>query len=403
MNFPHSWVREQYPSLQGDTVFLDNAAGAQVPEGVIRAFSDTFTLRNANKGGAFRQSMEITELKEEVRVKVASFVNAPAPKNVVFGPNATTLVELLANSLRQVLEPGDEVIVTELDHHANVDPWRRLKDAGVVIKTWPTKGEEARLALEDLAPLLSPRTKLLAMTAASNALGTLTDVKGAGERVRAAGGLLMVDAVHYAPHHLPDVQALGADMLVFSPYKVFGPHLGVLYLSEAVLERLPAPRLAFLPTADPIAWEPGTQNHEGIAGFGAVFDYLEAVGSKMGLASQGRPLWGAVYDAFGEHERVLTERLLEGLKDLGAEVYGLPGPQGRTATVSFNLPRRNPQAVAAGLAAHDVAVASGHYYAYQLMMARLGLAERGGAVRVSALHYNDAGDIERFLAALATL
>ncbi|MDQ3459488.1 MAG: cysteine desulfurase-like protein [Deinococcota bacterium] len=403
MSYPITWIRAQYPALAHATVFLDNAAGAQVPQQVMAAFTETLTYRNANKGGAFRESREITVLKEAVRERVARFIGAASPDSVVFGPNSTTLCELLAAAWGAVLRPGDEVIVSELDHHANVDPWRRLASRGVVVKTWPTRGDEARLELADLEPLLSPRTRILAMTAASNALGTLTEVRGAGERVHAAGGLVMVDAVHYAPHHLPDVQELGADMLMFSPYKVFGPHLGVLYLSEAVLSRLPAPRLAFLPDGEPVAWEPGTQNHEAIAAFGAVFDYLNEAGREMGLGGEGRALWAKVFAAFAEHERGLAERMLGGLRELGAELYGLPGTEGRTATLSFNLPGRAPREVAEALAAENVAVASGHYYAYELMMHRLGLAERGGAVRASALHYTSEDDLERFLSALARL
>jgi cysteine desulfurase family protein (TIGR01976 family) len=404
MDYPLSWIRAQYPALaESSTVFLDNAAGAQVPKQVIQGVSDTLIYRNANKGGAFKQSQEITALKEGVREKVAAFINAPAARNIVFGPNATTLIELLSISFRQLIRPGDEVVVTELDHHANVDPWRRLEGEGATHKVWRTRGEEAGLILDDLEALLSPKTKLLAMTAASNALGTLTDVKAAAERVHAVGGSMMVDAVHYAPHLMPDVAAMGADLLVFSPYKVFGPHLGVLYLSDRALELLPAPKLSFLPDGDPVAWEPGTQNHEGIMGFGGVLDYLTALGERLGLHGEERTLWQGVYDAFSLHERELSARLLTGLEDLGAQVYGLKHSQGRTATVSFNLPGRHAKAVAESLAAQDIAVAYGHYYAYALMMKRLGLEPQGGAVRASALHYNDSAEIERFLEALASL
>lgn len=403
MTYPLDAIRARFPSLARGTAFLDNAAGAQVPQAVIDAFADTLTYRNANKGGAFRESREITALKEEVRAHVAAFVGAEAPERVVFGPNSTTLCELLAGAWRAVLAPGDELIVTELDHHANIDPWRRLAAAGVVVKTWPVRGPEAQLELADLERLLSSKTRLVAMTAASNALGTLTDVRGARERAHAAGALLMVDAVHYAPHALPDMRAWGADMLMFSPYKVFGPHLGVLAMSEAVTRRLPAPRLTFLPEDDPVAWEPGTQNHEAIAAFGAVFDYLDEVGRMMGLAGEGRTLWEEVFAAFATHERGLAARMLAGLQGLGAELYGLGGDEGRTATVSFNLPGHAPREVAEHLAEAGVAVASGHYYAYGLMMERLGLEGRGGAVRASALHYTREEEVDRLLAALRPL
>jgi len=400
MTYPLAWIRAQYPALSGGTVFLDNAAGSQVPESVIAAVVRTMTEMNVNKGGAYRASARVTEAKEHVREQVAGFLNAPGPRNVVFGPNATTLVELLAGAFGRTLRAGDEVVVTGLDHHANVDPWRRLEASGVTLKTWQPGGEEGRLHLVTLEGLLTPKTRLVAMTAASNALGTLTDVPGAAKRVHAAGARLMVDAVHYAPHALPDVRAWGADALVFSPYKVFGPHLGVLYLSDALLDELPAPKLAFLENAEPIAWEPGTQNHEAIVGFGGTFDYLEGVARELGMKASGRPAWAAAFGAFAAHERRLLERLLEGLDALGVTRYGLEGAEGRTATVSVNLEGHAPRAVAEQLAARDIAVASGHYYAYDLMMKGLGLEARGGAVRLSALHYNSEAEIDRVLSAL---
>ena len=400
---PTSWIRAQYPALESRTLFFDNAAGAQVPRAVVAGVTDALTTMNVNKGGAYRESQRVTAAKEGVRTRVAAFLNAPRPENVVFGPNATTLVTLLADGVGRTLGPGDEIIVTGLDHHANVDPWRRLEARGLVVKTWQPTGEEARLELSNLQPLLSNKTKLVAMTAASNALGTLTDVPGAAELVHDAGALVMVDAVHYAPHRLPDVAALGADMLVFSPYKVFGPHLGVLYLSDAMLDTLPHHGLSFFPGAHPINWEPGTQNHEAILGFGGTFDYLDALAKALGAEGTERERWGTVFAAFGVHEHALTQRLLGGLADLPVEVYGLKTPEGRTATVSLNVKGYAPQEVAEKFAQQNIAVASGHYYAFDLMMKHLGLEARGGAVRVSALHYNTPEEVDALLEALANL
>ncbi len=400
---PLDWIRAQYPALESDTLFFDNAAGAQVPQMVVAGITRALTTMNVNKGGVYRESQRVTEAKEAVRARVATFLNAPRPENIVFGPNATTLVTLLADGVGRALEEGNEIIVTGLDHHANVDPWRSLEARGAVVKTWKPTGEEARLELSGLEVLLSDKTKLIAMTAASNALGTLTDVPGAARLAHDAGALLMVDAVHYAPHRLPDVGALGADMLVFSPYKVFGPHLGVLYLSENVLETLPHHGLAFFPSAHPINWEPGTQNHEAIVGFGGTFDYFDALSREVGAKGSERERWSAVYAAFGAHEHTLAERLLTGLANLPVEVYGLKTPEGRTATVSLNVEGYAPQEVAEKLAEQNIAVASGHYYAYDLMMKYLGLEARGGAVRVSALHYDTVEEIDRLLEALAGL
>ena len=218
----------------------------------------------------------------------------------------------------------------------------------------------------------------------------------------ASDALLFIDAVHYAPHRLPDVEALGADLLVFSPYKVFGPHLGVLYLAAVVAERFPGPGLSFF---DPGVgnWEPGMPNLEGITGFGGTLEYLDELGCSLGAEASGRPAWQRAYGAMARHESDLCGRLLTGLRSLGVEQYGLPTTDGRVATVSFNLPGRSAQQVADGLADHGVGVGSGHHYAFDLVMEHLGLAERGGTVRASLVHYSSAEEVDRLLAAVEAL
>ena len=334
--YPLAWIRAQYPALHAeaetDRVFLDNASGSQLPQAVIDAVVHTLSTMNVNKGGAYSASQRVTAAKEQVRAQVAAFMNAPSPRNVIFGPNATTLVELLAQSFGKTLRAGDEIVVSGLEHHANRDPCRRLEAQGVVVKTWQVGEEEVRLRLEDLDALLTSKTRLVALTAASNALGTVPEVAAVAARVHASGARLMVDAVHYAPHALPDVQAWDADMLVFSPYKVFGPHLGVLHLKSELLDTLPAPKLAFLDAAEPVAWEPGTQNHEAIVGFGGTFSYLDALAAHLGAEGSGRAAWRHVFEAFAEHETALFKQLLTGLDALSATRYGLPGTEGRTAT-----------------------------------------------------------------------
>ena len=355
-DFPLTWIRAQYPALgsaQTDRIFLDNASGSQVPRHVIDAVVHTLTTMNVNKGGAYGASERVTAAKEAVRAQVAAFLNAP-PRNVVFGPNATTLVELLAQSFGKTLAAGDEIVVSGLEHHANRDPWRRLEARGVVVKAWPVSEDEARLELHDLEPLLTPKTRLVTLTAASNALGTTPDVSVVSARVHA-------------------------------------------------LEALPAPKLTFLEGADPVAWEPGTQNHEAIVGFGGTFAYLDEVAAQLGIQGSGRAAWAGAFAAFATHETALLTQLLAGLDDLGATRYGLTRTQGRTATVSFNLGAHTPQAVTKHLAGRSITAASGHYYAYDLMMRQLGLAERGGAVRLSILHYNSPDDVADALAALAEL
>lgn len=406
-------VRRSFAALRSaEVVYLDNAAGAQVPDRVIEAVADALATLQVNKGGAYAPSRRVTAHKEAVRARTAAFLRAEGPRHVVFGPNATTLVTLLARSVGDALSAGDEIVVTSLDHHANVDPWRALSARGVVVRTWRPRAPFGTLHVEDLADLLGPRTRLVAFTAASNALGTRTPVVEAAAAAHAAGAWVMVDLVHAAPHDLPDVQAWGIDMAVFSPYKVFAPHLGVLYLGPSVRDRLTPPRLSFLPADDPSAWEPGTQPHEAILGWGAALDHLAELASTPpsaggsvgdGAAGGERAAWSRSYGAAAAHETRLTEQLVRGLDALGVERYGLPGAEGRTATVAFNHPERSAHDVASALAEAGVAVAAGHFYAYDLVIHELGLEGRGGAVRASAVHYTDEHDVRALLDALAAL
>jgi cysteine desulfurase family protein (TIGR01976 family) len=411
MDYPIAWIRAQFPALGEGRVHLDNAAGAQVPGQVLVAMVEAMTHDNVNSGARYPASQRVSARAAEVRRRTAELIGATSSEFVAgseaeciaFGPNATTLVSLLSASYGDVLEAGDEVVVTGLDHHANVDPWRRLESRGIVLRTWPTRGPEQRLDVDDLLPLLSRRTAVVAMTAASNALGNLTPVAEAAAAVHAVGARIMVDAVHLTPHQLPDVRELGADMLVFSPYKVFGPHLGVLYLATEVRALLPGHRLSFMRHSGPSGFEIGTQNFEAIAGLGATYDYLDALAAELGVSGVGRAAWIDVYRAIAAHEGDLLRSLLDGLDALGMERYGLPGVDGRTATVAFNHPERSAEEVVSHLGGLGIEAAAGHYYAYGLMMERLGLADRGGAVRVSLVHYNELGDVERLVAALAGL
>lgn len=399
-------VRARYPALRhGEVVYLDNAAGAQLPDSVIDAVQHALVHLQVNRGGAYGPSQRVTAAKERVREATAAFVGAAPDTTVAFGANATTLVTLLAQAVGEALLPGDELVVTSLDHHANVDPWRALARRGMVVHTWRPRAPDMTLQLEDLLPLLGPRTRLVAFTAASNALGTRTAVADITAAVHAAGAWAMVDLVHHAPHDRPDLRRLGADMAVFSPYKVVAPHLGVLLLSAAVRAEFIAPKLAFIDEHDPHAWEPGTASHEAIIGWGAALDYLLDLGrGVLGDASVGPELaWSGAYRAIANHEQLLCRHLLDGLDRLGMQRYGLMGVAGRTATVAFNHPQLSARAVAEHLGLAGVAVAAGHYYAFELIQRELALAARGGAVRASALHYNDVGDIEALLAALATL
>lgn len=401
--YPLEKIRSYYPALQkGDTVYLDNAAGSQVPQQVVDNMLEAMTTMQVNKGGLYKPSERITQIKEDVRALTATFLNTKS-ENIHFGPNATTLNELLAQSVGRWLNPGDEIIISALDHHSNRDPWRRLVQQEIEVKTWETLGPYHILDIAPLEKLLTPKTKLVCMTAASNALGTLTPVKDVAHLLHARGIKLMVDSVHYAPHFLPDVGVMGADMMTFSPYKVFGPHLGVLYLSDEMRDTLSPPSLAFFEKGDTVNWEPGTQNHEGIHAWGGTFRYFEDMSKDMGLSGEARERWQKLFDAFQRHEKQLGQKLLDGLKALGTTLYGLPSVEGRTATVSMNLKDLPAERVAAILGQHGVAVSNGHYYAYNLMMKTLGLEARGGAVRISLLHYSSQEDVEAVLTMLARL
>lgn len=401
--YPTEKIRSYYPALQkGDTIYLDNAAGSQVPRQVIDNMLEAMTTMQVNKGGLYKPSEKITHIKEAVRALTATFLNTK-PGNIAFGPNATTLNELLAQSVGRWLKPGDEIIISALDHHANRDPWRRLALQGIEIKTWETSAPYYVLELSALEKLFTSKTKLVCMTAASNALGTLTPIKDAANIIHARGAKLMVDSVHYAPHFLPDVQTLGADMLTFSPYKVFGPHLGVLYLSDEMRDTLTPPGLEFFAKGDTVNWEPGTQNHEGIHAWGGTFRYLEDLSKDMKLEGTERERWQKLFDAFQTHEKTLGQKLIDGLNKLGATVYGLPNIEGRTATISMNLKDLSAETVATHLGKQGVAVANGHYYAYTLMMRTLDLEKRGGAVRISLLHYSNQDDVDAVLEALKDL
>ncbi|MBW6456759.1 MAG: cysteine desulfurase-like protein [Trueperaceae bacterium] len=399
-------VRRRFAALRaGEVRYLDNAAGAQLPDRVIDAVGEALAALQVNVGAAYAPSRRVTAHKEAVRARTAAFLGAEGPGNVAFGPNATTLVTLLARSVGDALTAGDEIVVTSLDHHANVDPWRALAARGVVVRTWRPRAPFGTLHADDLRELLGPRTRLVAFTAASNALGTRPPVAESAAVARDAGAWVMVDLVHAAPHELPDVAGMGIDMAVFSPYKVFAPHLGVLYLGPKVRDRLTPPKLAFHAADAPNAWEPGTQSQEAIIGWGAALDHLVEIGSEVDEAAAGdeRAAWRAAYAAIAAHEDALCGRILRGLDALGYERYGLPGVEERTATVAFNHPERPPGVVAAALADAGVAVAAGHFYAFDLVMRELGLVERGGAVRASAVHYTDAADVDALLEALARL
>ena len=402
-------LRAQFPSLSltldgHPAVFFDNPGGTQVPNRVIEAVADYYRSSNANVGGAFATSRRTDAVVAGARAAVADLLNAPGPETIVFGPSMTALTFHLARSLAETIKPGDEVVVTTLDHDANVAPWLDLEASGAVIRVIDIHPEDGTLDMEGLQAALSPQTRLVAVTAASNAVGTMPDVARIIQMAHEVGALVFVDAVQFAPHAPVDVQALDCDFLSCSAYKFFGPHMGVLYGKAEHLTRLTPHKVRPSKDAIPYRWESGTLNHEGLAGVTAAVDYLAGVGERFGpLAPDRRLQLKAAMSAIREYEQTLSRRLLEGLKAIGdITIYGLTDSarlDERLPTVAFTWPRLAPRETAEYLAARGFCVWSGNYYALGLME-RLGLEGYGGAVRVGLAHYNAVAEIDRMVAAL---
>jgi cysteine desulfurase family protein (TIGR01976 family) len=389
---------EHFPALRSGFSYLDNAAGAQVPSLAIAAITRFLSEGSCNVGQAYPASRVATEIKAHARAATADFLNCQ-PEEVMLGTSATALTFQLARAFSRLFQPGDEVVISELEHEANASPWRSLEAQGVQVKIWRAHWPEGRLEPSELRPLLSPRTRLVAVTAAANSVGATPDVAAVSELARTVGAWVLVDAVHSSPHHLPDVKAWGADFAVFSPYKVFGPHLGCMYVRRELLPRLPSDRLWFVPEDSPQKFEPGTANHEGLAGWLGTLRYIHEV---LGGGQPGRAGLEQAFRRIEALERPLLEMTLERLRaQPRVRLYGPTEPRGRVATFCFNVPGTPPRAVAEHLAHHGVAVAAGHYYS-TLAFQALGLMPEG-AVRASLLHYNTTEDVERLFAGLDSL
>ena len=378
-------VRARFTALDRSLAFFDGAGGTQCPDEVIDAIARYLREDNANVGAPYETSRRTDALVGLAHEKAAAFLGC-APGEVAFGQSMTALNFLLTRALARELEAGDEIVVTRLDHDANVAPWLALADdIGVVVRHADVR-DDLSLDLDHLASLLSDRTRVVAFPAAANSVGTAPDVRAIAELAHGAGALAWVDAVHYAPHGPTDVAAWGADVLICSPYKFFGPHMGMAFGREELLRSWRAYKVR--PASDePVGrrYELGTCQHELLAGFVAAVDYVDSLG----------------WEAITSHERVLGERFLAGRPD-GVELYGLPTMEGRVPTFCFNVEGRTSEEVAVHLAARDVGVWWGNYYALETMR-RLGLDEWMGAVRASIVHYNTTEEVDRLLAGLAEL
>ena len=379
-------ARARFSALQRELVFFDGPGGTQVPDEVIDAVSYYYRTSNANTSGPYETSRRTEELDKRSREVAGRFLGC-AWDEVTFGPNMTTLSFALSRTVARGFRTGDEILCTKLDHDANVSPWLELAyDLDLTVR-FVDINDDTTLDLDDLQRHLSDRTRVVAFPVASNAVGTLTDVRRVADLAHEAGALAWADAVHYGPHGPIDVAAFGVDVLICSPYKYFGPHLGLAYVRRDLAETWRPYKVRPAPESPPgRRYETGTLAHELLAGFVAAVDYVDSIG----------------WEAMLTHERALGQRFLDGLPS-GVDLYGLPTMEGRVPTFCFNVPGRTSEEVATHLAdAHEVADWWGNYYALETMRA-LGLDEWMGAVRAGIVHYNTEEEVDRLLAGVAEL
>jgi cysteine desulfurase family protein (TIGR01976 family) len=401
-------VRSQFPSLSQTVagqpaVFLDGPGGTQVPQRVIDAISDYLKNSNANTCGAYATSRRTDAVIAGARAAMADLF-ACDPDEVVFGPNMTTLTFALSRSLGRELGPGDEILLTHLDHDANVSPWRALEERGVTIRFVDVNQEDCTLNMADLAQKLNSRTRVVAVGYASNAVGTINDVREIVRLAHQKGALAYIDAVHYAPHGPIDVRALDCDFLVCSSYKFFGPHMGILYGKREHLQRLQPYKLRANTNAVPNRWEWGTLNHECIAGIAACVEYLADLGRQVDPSvSTRRAALLAAYSAIQQHERGLVEMLIGGLLALpGLKFYGISDVaklDRRCPTVAVRITGHTPLDLATRLGERGIFTWDGNYYALNLTE-RLDVEKDGGFLRIGLAHYNTAAEVHRLLQGL---
>ena len=407
-------IRARFPALGREkdgrpVVIVDAPGGSQVPDTVIEAVSGHLRKGLSNSGGAFATSRETDAVVAAAREAGADLVGAD-PGEIVLGPNSTSLLFHLSHAFARTLRPGDEVVVTRLDHDANIRPWVRVaQEAGATVRWVELHTEDGTIDGASFDAALSDRTRLVAFTLASNGVGTIPPAPDLAARAKAAGAVVVVDGVHLAQHRAIDFRALGVDVLAVSPYKVFGPHLGMLAVRREILGAWDPSRVR--PADDyigPERWETGTQNHEGLAGLTAAVDYLADCGRAYGTPLDGtrRAAITAAFAEFRLHEQTLAQRFFEGLAEVPeARVYGIADPariDERTPTFAVRLGDQDPRKTAEALGDRGIFVWDGHYYAMELFQA-LGLLDSGGAVRIGFCHYHTLDEVERLLKALADL
>lgn len=403
------WIRDQFPALKQEingqpATFLDGPGGTQVPRAVIAAMSDYLIRSNANAHGAFATSERTDALIAAARTAIADFLGCEGGE-VVFGANMTTLTFSLSRAIGQTLQPGDEIIVTKLDHFANVSPWKALvEERGIVVREVEIQTEDCTLNLASLQQLLNNRTRLVAVGYASNAVGTINDVAAIVQMAHNAGTLVFVDAVHYAPHGPINVRALDCDFLTCSAYKFFGPHVGILYGKHEHLAQLHPYKVQPAPEEVPSCWETGTQNHEGLAGLIETIHYLTELGNQIApITASRREALVAAMTAIQTYEQELSQALITGLLQIpNLTLYGIKDENQlnwRTPTVGVRFNNQAPYSVAKQLGDRGIFTWNGNFYALGLTE-KLGIETSGGLLRIGLVHYNTLEEIHRMLKAL---
>lgn len=415
-----SSLRAQFPALQQTDesgrpfVYFDGPGGTQVPQSVIDAMAAYFKSANANCGGPFITSRRNDEMIVQARSAMADFLNAGSEREIIFGANMTTLTFSISRAIGRMLQPGDEIIVTHLDHDANISPWLALQEKGIIVKWANFNVGDCRLNLEHLSSLLSPKTRLIALGYASNAVGTINPISKIASIAHAAGAWVWVDAVHFAPHGAIDVQNIDCDFLVCSAYKFFGPHVGVLWGKLDLLEKLSPYKVRPSDPNPPYKFETGTLNHEGLAGVAAAIDYLAQVGREYGRDPALKSINPESYTGrrkdlkqamrtIAAYERPLFSYMVTELQKIsGIRIYGILNPaefDERCPTLAFTRQGYSPKVIAEHLAEQGIFVWHGNYYALAVTQ-RLGVENAGGMVRIGLAHYNTKEEVDRFLTVL---
>lgn len=401
LDFPVDEIRAMFPALQkaGDFVFLDNAGGAQVPQTVVDAVCNHLIDYNVQRMAKYQHSQGCDRSLVESRESVALLVNAYRPEEISFGQNATSFIRLLSLGIAKMLQERNEIIVTDMDHDANIATWLALEADGAKVVWWRMRDDGA-LHVEDLKPLLNDKTRLVACTVTAHSIGTMVDVTAVGKLAHAAGAEVFLDCVHFGPHGLIDVQAWDCDYLVCSGYKNFSPHMGFLWGRYDLLCKLPTFKEDFIPDVPPYKIEVGTFTYECVAGMNAAVLYLEGLGRRFlnGSGHSRREALAAAMAAIREYELMLTREMLAVLKKHGAVIYGISDEERlhqRVPTICFNIAGITPQQIATDMGQARIGLRDGHMFAPRLMK-RLGLTMEHGCIRVSLVHYNKVEEIARF-------